>query len=276
MLISVKDSAEARIVAACPDVSIVDLKDPSAGALGFAGSAVANEVIAAITTITRRMRVSIACGELHQWSLAPHLLPPQQDHIHTSRSAHTAFSTNELEKINWSAVAFVKVGLSGYSRSSAVRQPLQDFFSLVPTHVRRVLVIYVDLLSPSQAEKLIGDLHDLGDDGLSVLLLDTFDKNSGNTFAHYSSETCQGLFQQARAAGMTGVLAGSIEIADLVQAAATGADLIGVRGAVCRENVSTAPQAGRHETRKNSLCPRRLEQFLDAARMILAQSIPVR
>ncbi len=243
MLISVKNSHEARAAARHPLVSIVDLKDPSVGALGFAGAATANEVIEAVREIDPEKQISIACGELHQWRYG-------QDPV-------TKFDTCELGNMQWQEVAYVKVGLSGDFVVRKDFDRLKRFFELVPNHVRRVLVIYVDLFSPQQAKELIlgGEMLDA-----SVVLLDTFDKSSGNTFAHYSPLQCQSIFSQVKSLGMTGVLAGAIDIVSLGDAAETGADLIGVRGAVC-QNDGTALS----EVRKNSLCERRLNQFLDAA-----------
>jgi len=254
MLISVQNSIEAHTAAAHPLVSIVDLKDPSVGALGFAGATTANEVINTVRQKDPDKQISLACGELHQWRLA------QED-------PKATFDICDMEKINWSAVTFVKVGLSGIVARRKDFERLERFFAIVPDHVRRVLVIYVDLFSPQQAAQILDEATSLN---ASVVLLDTFDKSRGNTFEHYSPLECQSIFNQAKAHRMTCVLAGSIDIESLVHAAETGADLIGVRGAVCQQDDS--PES---EIRKNGLCQHRLDRFLDAARVILAEARPV-
>ncbi len=254
MLISVKNPNEARTAAAHPLVTIVDLKDPSAGALGFAGAATANEVIEAVKETARAKQISVACGELRQWRLG-------------NADLAADFDLCELERIDWTAVAFVKVGLSGDFAVAPDIGRLTRFLSVVPKHVRRVLVIYVDLFSTQQAEELIRSAATLN---ASVLLLDTFNKSAGNTFAYYSHLECRSLFRIARNAQMMGVLAGSIDTGSLAQAIETEADLIGVRGAVCQRGHSDLG-----EIRKNSICQRRLDQFLDAARVILAKAGPV-
>jgi len=254
MLISVKNSSEARTAAEHPLVAIVDLKDPSTGSLGFAGTAVANEVINTVRATDPDKQISLACGELDQWRLG-------------GDDPKTDFDVCELERIDWPAVTFVKVGLSGNFAAEQDVGRLKRFFSLVPNHVRRVLVIYVDLFSTGQAKEAIRESAALN---ASVVLLDTFDKSHGNTFAYYSRAECQAIFQLAKSQKMTGVLAGSIDVECLSRAAETGADLIGVRGAVCQQDDSPV-----NEIRKNSLCQRRLDHFLDAARVILAEARPV-
>jgi len=254
MLISVKNSNEACVVADHPLVSIVDLKDPSAGSLGFAGAVMANDVINAVRETAPDKAISLACGELYQWRLG-------------DEDSNARFDGGQLREVDWAEVTFVKVGLSGNFAETKDFDRLKRFFELVPDNVRRVLVIYVDLFSTQQARKTIRDVARVN---ASVLLLDTFDKGRGNTFAHYSPRECQQIFSQGKSRKMTCVLAGSIDSACLCDAAETGADLIGVRGAVCQQDDSKAS-----EIRKNSLCQRRLDQFLDAARVTLAEVRPV-
>ena len=254
MLISVQNSFEARTAAGHSLVTIVDLKDPSRGSLGFAGPKVANEVIGVVTETNPDKQISLACGELHQWRL-------------DSENLEAEFDISDLEDIQWSAVSFVKVGLSGNFAATQDLDRLKRFFAIVPNHVRRVLAVYVDLFSMEQAGELIREADTIG---ASVLLLDTFEKSHGDLFAYVTADQCQAIFRQAKAQNMTNVLAGSINIASLHQAAETGADLLGVRGAVCQQDDSSAG-----ETRKNSLCRHRLDQFLEATRVILEEAPPV-
>jgi uncharacterized protein (UPF0264 family) len=252
MLISVKNATEARIAAAHPSVSVVDLKDPDAGSLGFAGPPLANGVIKTVSAIDPTKKISLACGELHQWRFGQEV-------------SNDGFNATALADIHWEAVTFAKVGLSDQF-DSAIRSEIdfdrwKRFFSRVPDHVQRVLVIYVDLFSITQAKAMIDKAASMG---ASVVLLDTFNKASGSTFAYYSPEECHAIFKQARSLEMMGVLAGSIELDCLPLTAKTSADLIGVRGAVCERNNSPVD-----EIRKNSLCQNRLDQFLTAARVVL-------
>ncbi len=254
MLISVKNSNEARAAAGHLLVSIVDLKDPSAGSLGFAGAQLANEVINAVRETNLNKEISLACGELRQWRL-------------DDADSTAPLDADQLREIDWAEVTYVKVGLSGGFAVPQDFDRLKRFFELVPNHVRRVLVVYVDLFPMRQAEEMVLEATRLN---ASVVLLDTFEKSNGNTFAYYTALECHTIFKQAKSQKMTCVLAGAIDTRCLEEAAETGADLIGVRGAVCQQDESNAS-----DIRKKSLCPLRLDQFLQAARVILAEVRPV-
>lgn len=204
MLISVKSPAEAAIVAAADGVTVVDVKDPARGSLGFAGTAVTNEIARQISAA--KPSLSVALGELQE------------------------LDVEAVRQIQWAHVDFVKVGLSGLYQGARWQSELLSVLANVPAAVRRVLVLYVDQIDASRAHRMIQDAHEVG---LSVVLLDTFDKARGNTFAHWSATAVEDVFQSASRSGLTTVLAGSIGLADFPKALRTGADLIGVRGAVC-------------------------------------------
>jgi len=209
MLVSVKTPAEAAIVAAADGVTVVDVKDPSQGALGFAGAQIINDI--ALQIALEEKLLSVALGELGE------------------------IDFDEVSRIDWGHVDFVKVGLNGFYKNPCWRSELQVALVNVPTCVRRVLVLYVDQIDASRSSGMIQDADDAG---LSVVLLDTFDKSLGNTFAHWTDDSVRGVFESASGLSLTTVLAGSIGLADLPRAFRTGADLIGVRGAVCNGNRS--------------------------------------
>jgi len=62
------------------------------------------------------------------------------------------------------------------------------------------VVIYVDLFSTGQAKAMVRNAVTLN---ASVVLLDTFNKARGNTFAYYSPSECRAIFQQARSQNLT-------------------------------------------------------------------------
>lgn len=248
MLISAQNLAEALTAAAHELVSIVDLKKPTAGSLGFAGSETINVIVRAVKRKYPAKALSIACGELTQWGQG---------------RGEAEFSQADIEAIDWTQIQFVKVGLSGQWSHDRLIARLKQFYALVPTHVRRVMVIYVDICSTAQAIELIQRAPDVA---ASVVLLDTFDKTAGDTFDWYTPADCQSLFNQARSMGMCSVLAGSIDQTHFSDVASSGADLIGVRGAVCEKGSVAGSMR-----RKNQLCPTRLDQFLVAAKMTLVE-----
>ena len=252
MLISVQNSAEALTAAARELVSIIDLKKPAAGSLGFAGSETVNAVVQAVKRKYPAKAISIACGELAQWRLDG-----------GQGRGEAEFSQADIEAIDWTQIQFVKVGLSGQWSHDHLIAQLKQFFASVPQHVRRVMVIYVDIWSTARATELIQRAPDVG---ASVALLDTFDKTAGATFDWYSSADCKMLFNQAASMGMLSVLAGSIDQTHFPAVASSGADLIGVRGAVCQQGSVAGSMR-----RKNQLCPTRLDEFLVAAKMTLVE-----
>ncbi len=204
MLVSVKSPAEAAIVAATDGVTVVDVKDPSRGSLGCAGTAVINRIAADVAAVEKQF--SVALGELKDLDF------------------------DDVNRIQWTHVDFVKIGLSGFYENPNWRSRLQDALANVPKRVRRVLVLYVDHVNAAVATAMIQDAKD---SGMSVVLLDTYDKTRGGTFAHWADDDVRSVFESARRRTMTTVLAGSIGLADFPRAFGTGADLIGVRGAVC-------------------------------------------
>ena len=241
MLISVKNPTEARIAAANEGVSIVDVKDPLQGSLGFAGAAIVNQIAALVheansksisaidnscnNSNSRKKLVSIALGELD--------------------------SLNKLDtqQIDWAKISYAKVGLSDAYKDCRWRKRLADFFSEVPSNVARVFVIYVDQISATASQESLTAAHE---DGMSVVLLDTFDKSRGNVFFHWSDFQCKSLFKAAAELGIQTVLAGSIEVSNLPLALKTQTDLIGVRGAVCEGD------------REGELSQQRLSDFIEA------------
>lgn len=221
MLISVKNLTEARIAMAVEGVSIVDVKDPLNGSLGFAGADVINAVAADVAMMKHGRpsaaapMLSIAMGEL-------------ADH-----------QPQDLNSIVWDNVDYAKFGLAGMYGGGGGdekencdgdwRRAWREAFSKIPDHVARVMVMYVDLIDFKIAAAMLNDLA-----GANTVLLDTFDKTNGNAFAHWSVDDCKSIFRLAQSKKLLTVMAGSIGVGDLDNARQTGAAMVGVRGAVCQ------------------------------------------
>jgi uncharacterized protein (UPF0264 family) len=65
------------------------------------------------------------------------------------------------------------------------------------------------------------------------LLIDTWNKSAGTLFDHWPLDDLQAFVRQVRQRGMIAVVAGSLTLANLREAAQLGPDLIAVRGAAC-------------------------------------------
>jgi hypothetical protein len=75
----------------------------------------------------------------------------------------------------------------------------------------------------------------------SVLLLDTFDKRSGNLLEVTDCSTLRRLVGAARQVGLKIALAGGLRRGQLAELAELGPDLVGVRSAACAGGRRTNP-----------------------------------
>jgi uncharacterized protein (UPF0264 family) len=128
---------------------------------------------------------------------------------------------------------FAKIGLAGcHSHLGWMARWLQAVQCL-PEGVQAVPVAYADWIkadapSPSVALALAAQLP------ARLLLVDTFDKRSGNLLAAVSSETLQELIGYAQEARVRLALAGSLDAVAIESLLPHAPEYLGVRGAVCR------------------------------------------
>lgn len=204
LLVSVRDVREATLALEA-EVDLLDVKEPSAGPLGFASL----DTLLSIAQIARQLApevpLSAAIGELAD----PLALPLEL--LHPYR--------------------YLKLGLAGMARSpwpsqwEHVRGQLAEQSQLVP-------VIYADF--PSAQAPPPNEVLELAiAQAASVLLIDTWDKDRGNLFAAISVAELSAIIEQARAAEIQVVVAGKLALADVPQLRAIGARYWGVRTAVC-------------------------------------------
>jgi len=243
MLVSVKSPAEATLAAATTGVTVIDVKDPTRGSLGFAGSEVTNR-IAAVVKQNSSLSIDVANSGDHKL-------------VSVALGELQYLDFDEVSRINWANFDFVKLGLNGLYKFSRWRSPLNEALAGIPQHVQRVLVLYVDQVDATAAVDMV---QPAAEDGLGVVLLDTFDKSRGNIFAHWTDAEIRSVFRTSARLSMKTVLAGSIGRADLSRALAMGADLIGVRGAVCDGE------------RSGNLSQQRLDELLSTYRELESSS----
>jgi uncharacterized protein (UPF0264 family) len=206
LLVSVVDAAEARVAAAA-GADVIDVKDPSLGALGEA----APHVVRAVRKVTPlHLPVSAALGD---GPFTP------------------AVAAGLAEGAAGSGAAFVKLGLRHSSLAEAAAT-LRAARAGLPPGVRLVVAGFADSArarSPAPA-----DLPELAAAvGAQGCLLDTAVKDGRGLF-HWLDETELREFVQAcRARELFSALAGSLRVEDLVRLGPLGPDLVGVRGAAC-------------------------------------------
>lgn len=203
LLVSVRDAEEA-CAALAGGADLIDIKEPSRGALGAADPQVWREVLAAVNG---RAPVSAALGELAELDIAS-----------------LAAATHGLQ--------LVKAGLAGCGTSDGWLASLRTLQQALPTTTALVAVAYADAArcgapAPQQVLQAARDLR------LPILLIDTYDKRHGDVWAAMSPAELAQLVQSAQQADMRVALAGSLTIETVPQALALSPSWIAVRGAAC-------------------------------------------
>lgn len=204
LLVSVRDSGEASDALA-GGARVLDIKEPSSGALGRAAPSVWREVV---QVVDNRADISVALGELLEQ------VPP---------------SGADLQ-----GVRFAKVGLAGCRRVEHWVDRCREFWRDLRQFVTPVAVVYVDEL-PAQAPGADEVLEAVSEWGGAAVLFDTYDKSAGGLFDHWSVEQLRDRVSQARARGWLTVVGGSLTRAHLSTACRAAPDLVAVRGAACNE-----------------------------------------
>jgi uncharacterized protein (UPF0264 family) len=206
LLVSVVDAAEARVAAAA-GADVIDVKDPSLGALGEA----APDVVRAVREATPpHLPVSAALGD-----------GPFAPTVAAARAGDAAAS----------GAAFVKLGLRETTLSAAAEN-LRAIRATLPAAVRLVVAGFADFEragapSPRDLPALAAAT------GARGCLLDTAVKDGRGLF-HWLDDAALAAFVEAcRAHGVFSALAGSLKVEDLARLAPVGPDLVGVRGAAC-------------------------------------------
>jgi uncharacterized protein (UPF0264 family) len=206
LLVSVVDAGEARVAAAA-GADVIDVKDPSRGALGEA----APHVVRAVREATPpHLPVSAALGD-----------GPFTPAVAATLAGAAATS----------GATFVKLGLRESSLRSAAAS-LRAARARLPDGVWLVAAGFADFTRAGAPHPL--DLPALAiAAGAQGCLLDTAVKDGQGLF-HWLGEAKLAAFVQAcRAHGLLSALAGSLRAEDLKRLAPIGPDLVGVRGAAC-------------------------------------------
>lgn len=202
LLVSVRNAAEA-IEALAGGADVIDIKEPSRGPLGMADRERVEEVV---RCVNKRRPVSMAAGELFD-ARPENLIVP--------------------EGVRWT-----KFGLSNCAEDSDWLAEFAHVKNRLPTEVQIVPVAYADWRAacapPPEVVLAMAQSCEC-----SMALVDTFDKSAGKLFDHWAFSMVEKFVVSAHAIGTQVALAGGLREEDVACAVATGADVIGVRGAVC-------------------------------------------
>jgi len=200
-LASVVSAAEADIALA-GGADILDLKDPSTGALGALPSATIRD---AVVQIAKRRIVSATAGDL---PMEPVVL------------------CNAVRRLSALDVDIVKVGLFSGGDVNACIQALRHETA---RGVRLVAVMFAD---QAPDFSLIPRLRDAGFAGV---MLDTAGKSSGSLRTHLPQDMLANFVQVVSDSGLMSGLAGSLRIEDVGPLAALRPDYLGFRGGICSD-----------------------------------------
>lgn len=211
LLVSVRDPIEAA-VAVMAGAAIVDVKEPRNGPLGQPAA----EIVAAVAAVTARQApLTLAGGELAAGDGIPsrlleilRLLPPEVP-----------------------PPMAVKAGPAGLSRMGW-RTAFERLRGTLPAGVDAVAVAYADWrrADAPHPDDLLAEAIGAG---AHAMLIDTFDKQGPGLFATVPPRAVGAWIRAADAAGLALAIAGRLAAADVAEAFALGAGIVGVRSAAC-------------------------------------------
>jgi dihydroneopterin aldolase len=205
MLASVTSPAEAETVRA-GGADIIDMKNPSDGALGALDQAVAAEIV---RVVAGRKLVSAAAG-------TSHASPDMAVAVAGAMAA--------------TGVDYVKVGLANGPAGVEFVQALGSLAG----RIRLVGVLFADR-APDLALVTL-----MSRNGFAGAMLDTAMKGHGRLLDYMNVAALQEFVDRCRTEGLMCGLAGSLEAPDVPRLLSIHPDSLGFRGALCRGRVRAA------------------------------------
>jgi (5-formylfuran-3-yl)methyl phosphate synthase len=235
-LASVRDEAEAELAVGA-GADIVDLKNPADGALG----ALASEAIAGcVRCVAGRKPVSATIGDV----------PLQGETVRTKALATAALG-----------VDYVKLGVfpGGEAEFCLKRMKVEA------DRVRLILVLFADALPEFDAIAVAARI------GAAGVMFDTLGKGEGALLDCLPPGRLAAQLTVAKAHGLTIGLAGSLKARHIPSLLALEPDLLGFRGALCRDGDRAAPLDPARLASIRSLIPRRRPSLRQAN---LSEAVP--
>jgi uncharacterized protein (UPF0264 family) len=204
-LASVRSAAEAELVL-CAGADIVDLKDPSQGALGAVDL---GTIEACVASIAGRASVSATAGDL------PMEPAPIADAVQATAAC---------------GVDYVKLGLFPGGDALGCLRVLEAQAS----RVGLILVLFADAMPAFDAVSVAAGI------GARGVMLDTAKKDGGSLLDHMAIGEIAKFVNAARREGLIAGVAGSLRTAHVAPLLALSPDLVGFRGALCRDGARGA------------------------------------
>ena len=197
ILASIKNISEAKILIDT-EIDIIDLKDPSNGALGKLEN---NDIKDIISFIDKKKLTSSTIGDL----------PNNKDLI-----------SEIVRELSNTDVDFIKIGV--YENNYI------NTLSKIKSCKKLIAVFFADKFLPTNEEILI-----LKKSGFSGVMIDTSNKNSGNLFNHVSDIDVHNFILNAKNLNLLTGIAGSINSSHINQIVKLNPNYMGFRGALCED-----------------------------------------
>lgn len=202
MLASVNSMAEALLVLSA-EVDIIDLKQPTLGALGALDIATVKQLVAGIDG---RCPVSATIGDM----------PVQPDPVF-----------NAVRAMAETGVDYIKIG---FFPGDDWQGTVKKLSALTQQNCALIAVLFAD----TQPDLAIMGL--LKDAGFTGVMLDTMDKQKGSLTQLMTKMEIAQFIKQAKARQLLCGLAGSLRLEDIPELMPYQADYLGFRGALCQEH----------------------------------------
>lgn len=214
-LVSAASMEEFDLLTSIGEVDIIDLKDPTWGAIAPASIDLWNLVAASSAQLPKHQHLSAALGEFDQANRCAKQLPPQ--------------------------FRFAKMGSSECDNVDLLMQRWRTVQGHLHASTELVAVAYADFKSAKSIDprKVISVAIACG---LKRILIDTFKKDGRTSIDHLGIDQLRAFANSARENRIWWSLAGSINLAQVDQLSLNGIhpDCIGVRGAVCDDGRETS------------------------------------
>ena len=226
---------EARIVVSA-GCDIVDIKNVAEGSLGAQPPWVTQEIVSELSG--KGSEFSVALGDL------------------PNKPGTAGLAAYAAARIG---VDYIKAGLYGATNHAEVLAMMTSVvrsIRMVSGDIKAVAAGYADYkrFGGVSCEELVTASAEAGAD---VVMVDTAIKDGKNLFDALTIEEIKDFVDRSHAAGMGVALAGSIAIEHIDMLYEIGPDIVGVRGAVCKDS-----------NRKNSITGERIRSLLARVEML--------
>ncbi len=199
ILASIKNLSEAKILINT-DIDIIDLKDPSKGALGRLDK---DDIEIIVNFVNKKKITSSTVGDL-----------PNDEKL----------ISKNVKEISETNVDFIKIGVyeNDYIKT----------LSNIKSCKKLIAVFFADKFLPT-----IEEIRILKKSGFRGIMIDTSNKNSGNLFNHVTYSDVNNFLSIAKNMDLLTGIAGSINMSHINEIIQLNPNYMGFRGALC-ENTS--------------------------------------